>query len=246
MELIYTQIQQISTIHLDCNGRLRPSVVLYFAQEAATGHCRLLGTDWETLQKKGLFWALIRTSVEIHKQVEKGETITVETWPMPTSRTAYPRCTVAYDSQGQKVFTSISLWVLMDIHTRAMVLPGKSGVTVDGVLRGIEPELPRSYSEAGCSRFMERTVRHSQLDQNGHMNNTKYMDWVDDVLPAQFHREHPVQSFSLCYMAEVLEGQQITLGYTLENGGLLAVDAHRAKTEDGTKKERVFCARVQF
>mgnify|MGYP002517044180 CR=1 FL=1 len=38
----------------------------------------------------------------LHDCVEDNEDITVETWPMPTTRTAYPRATVGYDAQGNE------------------------------------------------------------------------------------------------------------------------------------------------
>ncbi|MBE6982090.1 MAG: hypothetical protein E7437_07220 [Ruminococcaceae bacterium] len=246
MEPIYRKEFLVDTIHLDCFGRLKPSVLLYFAQEAAGGHCLQLGTDWDSLQKKHLFWALIRTSVQITRLPGAGETVTVETWPMPTTRTAYPRATVGYDQAGQELFRSVSLWVLMDTHTRAMVLPGRSGVEISGVVRGNELAAPRSLPPQTLSRHDLRTVRFSQLDRNGHMNNTRYMDWVDDLLPAAFHQVHPVRGFTLCYLSEAREDQQIRLDFDLDAQGALVVDAHRENTDVPTGKERVFAARVEF
>ena len=44
----------------DAAGQARPSALLYFAQEAAGAHCRLLGADRDALSAKNLFWAVIR------------------------------------------------------------------------------------------------------------------------------------------------------------------------------------------
>ena len=245
MELIYRREFPVSQEYLDPSGAITPAAILYLSQEAAGGHCKTLGTDWDTLQKKGLFWALIRTQVQIHADLQGLESVTVETWPMPTTRVAYPRCTVGYDPEGKPLFTSISLWVLMDTRTRAMVLPDKSGIRVDGIIRGTEPELPKTFPKLQPECLVFRTVGLSELDQNGHMNNTKYMVWVMDLLSEAFRENHPVKSFGLCYMAEVLKDQQIRLGYTLTDG-LLTVDAHREKTDDPGKTDRVFCAKVEF
>ena len=130
----FTQYYTVQAIHLDAKRQLRPSVLLHFVQEAAGGHCLQLGLDWESLAKKGLFWAVIRHRMQILRHPVAGETITVETWPMPTTRSAFPRATVGYDAEGKEVFRAISLWVLMDKESRAMVLPGKSGVVVEGIV----------------------------------------------------------------------------------------------------------------
>ena len=49
MELVYRHDYKIRDIYLDCFGRVKPSALLYFAQEAAGFHCEQLHLDWETL-----------------------------------------------------------------------------------------------------------------------------------------------------------------------------------------------------
>ena len=140
----------------------------------------------------------------------------------------------------------MSLWVLMDRHSRAMVLPGKSGVTVEGILRGDEPEVPKSLLPKELSHTASRQVTYSLLDINGHMNNTRYLDWVCDLLPSAFHRSHSPAEITLCYLNEALEDQQIRLLWGLSEGGVLQVDALRTSTDDHPKETRVFSAQVCF
>lgn len=243
MEPIYRQTVKIEDIHLDCFGRVKPSVLLYFTQEMAGQHAKLLGTDWDTLQKKDLFWAIIRHHIKIERLPEAGETITLETWPMPTTRVAYPRATVAYDAQGNVLFRTMALWVLMNTKTRAMVLPGKSGVAVSGTLQGTELSSPVSLAPAVLKNAQLRTVGYSELDRNGHMNNTRYLDWIDDLLPAAFHKEHPVREFTVCYLSEALEKQTLNLAYEQTEEGLFRVEASRKMAD---AQERVFAAQLQF
>jgi len=164
---------------------------------------------------------------------------------MPTTRVAYPRATVAYDAQGNELFRSVAVWVLMDRQTRAMVLPGKSGVVVNGLLRGTELDMPGSILPKTFQNLVTRAVGYTELDRNGHMNNTRYMDWVDDLLPAAFHRDHPVREISLCYLSEAREGQQIHLSWNLDDRGALAVEAFRDQ-EDSGNPHRIFAAVLQF
>ena len=246
MEPIFRQTFTLSDIHLDPFGRVKPSVLLYFAQEVAGQHCQLLQLDWDTLSHQNLFWAVTRHRVQITRLPVRGETITVETWPMPTTKVAYPRSVIAYDQQGQEVFRAISLWVLMDTQSRALVLPGKSGILVDGTLRGTELTVPRSLLPTQKHNSQVRTVRYSQLDRNGHMNNTRYMDWVDDLLPSAYHQAHPIREFTICYHTEAREGQAVTLDWELSEGPVLLVDGHREKTDVPGTQERVFSVKVEF
>ena len=246
MNMIYQKQFQITDLHLDCFQRIKPSVLLYFAQEVATDHAAQLGTDWETLAQKHLFWAVIRHKVQITRLPQSGETITVETWPLPATRVAYPRATIAFDAQGKELFRTMALWVLMDTQTRSMILPGKSGVDVPGIVRGLEADTPGSIVPKVLANAVSHTVSYTLLDRNGHMNNTRYLDWVDDLLPADFHRGHTTREFIICYHNEALEGQQLALDWKLTDEGCLQVDAHRENTDVPGKQDRVFSAQVLF
>ena len=88
-----------------------------------------------------------------------------------------------------------------------------------------------------------RTVSFTDLDRNGHMNNTRYMDWVADLFPSAFHQERQLREIQLCYFAESLEGDTLSLCREALDQKLHQVDIHREK--DG-KEERIFSARLTY
>lgn len=245
MEPIYRQSFQITDNCVDCFGRLRTSQILYFVQEVAGRHFDLISMDYDTLSEKGMLWAIIRQKVQITRLPMRSETITLETWPMPATRVAYPRSVIAYDAEGRELFRSISIWVLMDVNTRAMILPGKSGVMVPGTIRGMELAAPGSLSPKVLTNHRTRSVCFTDLDRNGHMNNTKYLDWIDDLLPSPFHEAHTPQEITVCYLSETREGQELTMSWDVDEANCLQVDAHRAR-ENGEGSERVFSARLLY
>ena len=241
---VFQQNFQINDSWVDRYGRLKPSMVLFCAQEVAGRHCLELALDYDTLAERRLFWAVTRHRVQITRLPQRGETIRVETWPMPTTRVAYPRSVVAYDEAGQEVFRAISIWVLMNLDTRNMILPGKSGIEVSGTLRGTELSVPRSLLPVVMKNHDCRTVRFTDLDRNGHMNNTRYFDWIDDLIPSQFHYDHPVKEFTICYHSEAREGQVLDMNWEIMEGPSVQVDAVRTGGAEG--ENRVFSAKVLF
>ena len=78
------------------------------------------------------------------------------------------------------------------------------------------------------------------------MNNTKYLDWVDDLLPARFHQDRTAREFVICYLSEALEQQQIRLDWNLSETGCVQVDAHREKTVVSQGKDRIFTVQVLY
>lgn len=244
MEPIYTQKYTVCQNHLDLNGRVKPAALLGFALDAAGKHCVALNADWDTLAQKGMFWAVIRHRLLISRYPENGEVLTVETWPMPTTRSAYPRAAVAYNHKGNEVFRLVSLWVLMDINARTMILPGKSGVTVDGILRGNEPEPPMSIPPRDLEHTACRQVATEDMDRNQHMTNTRYLEWIQDLQTPEFHREHPAKEIVICYLSEALFGQELTLNWELTPEGFLQADGRREETDGNGKTTRIFSAKV--
>ncbi len=242
MESIYQKEFVIDTLVTDCFGKLKPSALLYYVQEMAGQHFDRMALD-PTPEKKGLMWVIIRHRVQVTRLPQKGETIRLETWPMPTTRVAYPRSVVAYDQEGRELFRSVSLWVLMDRNTRAMVLPGKSGITVSGVLRGNELPSPGSLAPAICSARATRRVCFTDLDVNDHMNNCRYLEWASDLLPSIFHQAHELKDVTMCYLDEARESDELTIFWELKADGVLRVDIQR-RQED--KEIRIFTADLQY
>ena len=245
MEKIYRRQFTPMSNECDCFGRLKPSALLGILQEAAGAQCVELKLAHEDLVDRGFFWAITRQHIQITRLPMAYETITVETWPGKTSRVAYPRSTIAYDDKGNELFRAISLWVLMDMQSRALVLPGKSGITLDGLVRGGELPVPTSIGPAELKAVGMRQVRFSELDRNGHMNNSFYMDWVQDLLPSAFHRNHPLADFTVCYMSEAREGDRIEVHYELADDGSLQVNGLIEGPEKGSF-HRVFAVRATY
>lgn len=244
MENIYSKQLQIPNVAVDCFGRMKTSWLLSCVQEVAGEHSEALGVSNGVYNGRQLFWAVTRHRVEISRLPSAKEVITLKTWPCPTTRVAYPRATVAYDEAGSELFRAVSLWVLMDAGSRAMVLPGKSGVEVAGALTGNELAVPGSLAPAAGTNCERRPVRFTDLDMNGHMNNTQYLNWVADLLPSAFHRDRAAKEFTICYLNEAKENQILDLKWEL--GEELRVDGTCADPEDPEKTRRIFAAKVMY
>ncbi len=241
----YRKKFHIRPTEVDRFGRLKPSSMLLYIQQTAGEHSDSYHLTYDALAEKGIFWAVIRHKIEVARLPLENETITLETWPMPTTRVAYPRSTVAYDEQGNILFRSICLWILMDLKDRSMLVPKKSGVEVNGMLRGDELPTPKSLPPQPLEKRMTRQVVFSDLDRNGHMNNARYLDWVQDLLPGEHHREHPVKELTMCYINEALETQMLDLTWDLDKNGMLSVDIHRNQ-DDKDDYDRIFATRITY
>lgn len=243
MESVFSQTYEIRDNMVDCLGFLKPSQILFIAQDMGGRHCRELALSYDEMAARGLFWAVSRHRVQITRRPRSGEILRVETWPMPATAAAFPRSVVAYDEEGKECFRSITLWVIMTLDTRKMIAPGKSGIMVPGTVRGLELANPKGLVPRDMVNSCPRRVCYTDIDRNGHMNNTRYLDWVSDLLPSAFHQGHEVKEFTVCYHAEAREGQVLGLSWDFPQEDCLQVDAYRSDTG---KDERIFSARFLY
>ena len=230
MEKIFEETYKIRQFHVDAFGRLNPSALLGLVQDVATSHYDLVNPD--------LIWVVSRHHVEITRLPQAEETVRMETWALPPTRAAFPRATVAYGGDGGELFRSISLWVLIRRDSRALVLPGKVDLPMVTTIRGLELPNPTSLAPRQFDRHTSRRIRYSLLDVNGHMNNARYLDWVEDLLPLDFHREKTLREFTVCYLSEGRPEEEVDIGYSVENGTV--------RVDGRCGQERVFSAQAIY
>ena len=154
----------------------------------------------------------------------------------------------AHGSTPQKGVDAINIAAhaviaLQEILAREVAMDDRTMVLV-GTIRGDELSSPTGLIARPLGSRRERTVCFTDLDRNGHMNNTRYLDWIDDLLPSLFHAQHLVKEFTVCYLSEAREGQTLRLQWDLMEDGCLLVDGYRDTEEE--KDHRVFSCKILF
>ncbi len=81
-----------------------------------------------------------------------------------------------------------------------------------------------------------------ELDCNGHLSNTKYLNWMEDLLPTQWHRDHALSKVHICYLNEARADQEIALSWVLEDEAL----ALEGRRDTGETTNRVFALQALY
>ena len=171
-------------------------------------HSEILGCGREPLLKQNAVWVLTRSEVQMDRYPGVGETVCVETFPMPNRRWFFPRYFIFRDADGSEIGCAGSLWALLDIHERRMckpdpviaMMPDNSDLTPP---MGMPATVAECSGEPVCeSRFPVYT----DLDMNGHVNNTRYADWCCNALGIDTMRTQEFAAFAVNYNQEILPG----------------------------------------
>lgn len=184
--LIYEKELRIRSEQVDMARRLRMSELFRMLEEATIAHTEELGCTRDKTLDRGLLWIITRQMVEIEEMPEYDDVVTLRTWQGTTMHVIFPRF---YEiiRNGRCVIRGEALWMLIDEDTRDMVMPEVYDIFIPGVRDSEDILLPAIMipSDAeGPFISEEMTTQFSQVDINGHMNNTSYFDIIDDALVA--------------------------------------------------------------
>lgn len=220
MYQVFSQQYDILSCDSDAFGRLKTEAMFRMAQETATSHTIALNVGREQTLKGGAVWVLSRTKLEIVRTPRYGERVSLSTWPGATQRTIFPRYYLMKNEKGETLISGSSLWLLMDAKTRRMATPAAVGINVEGICTGDEIPLPDKLRLSGLESSVQRVAGFSELDINGHVNNTKYLAWADDILPLSFHKENEPAVIQINFVSEIPCGANVTLNYAMTDGTL--------------------------
>ena len=197
----------------DLNEKWRPSAVLETMQDTAGAHSLLLGCGRDQLIKNNIVWVLSRCELHMERYPTAGEQITVHTFPTPTRVFFFPRYYIFTDSRGEMIGKAGSLWLLLDLQTRHMLPPGEVARLIpDNKDLSIPMNLPATVGKLQGEEFAsEYHPVYTDLDVNGHVNNTRYADWLCNSLGIQTMKEYEPDRIILNYNHEVLPEHTVML-----------------------------------
>ena len=214
-------------------------------QQAATGHSHDLQIHFERmLEEFHCLWMIVRGKVHLDR-LPQGE-VEIRTWLRKPSSLVSIRDYSIWEGE-EEIGYGIYSWALVSAESRKLVSmksvpPVMAAPTVmperEGAVKRIT--LPENMTEEALW-----TVRPEEIDKNGHVNNTVYLDRAEQ-LTGTFGAERSPKELTVCYLSEVRLGERITLSWTDFGGDGLTLDGTRPRADGGEKPERVFAAKLIF
>lgn len=201
----------------DVNGYIKiPQLILLSLQVSGMQSIELGMSDMYILENYNLVWIITDYNMKIERLPVFDEKITIETYAKSHNRLFCYRAFNIKDEAGNTIIEMVATFVLMDRDTRK-VHPVMSEITdaFDSEFSKTMIRGPR-FKELEGGVEQEYRVRFYDLDMNGHVNNSKYLDWVFEVMGADFLTQHVPKKVHLKYVKEVLAGGLITSQYEQE------------------------------
>jgi medium-chain acyl-[acyl-carrier-protein] hydrolase len=225
----------VRSYETDPQGRLQAPILCKLLEEAAAGHARILGVAVETLFEEGVAWVLSRLQLMMERWPASGEEIVVETWPEAASRLYTERRFEVFDASHGRIGAATTRWLVMDLVRRRPVrLPQLVRDRLAAIDIGTEL---KSFTDLGAPDTAQNgfacTVRRSDLDLAGHVNNTSYVEWAVEAVPDGVWATHDLADIEIQYLSECHRGQTIlSRSHLVDRGNEILVNHQLVREED--------------
>jgi medium-chain acyl-[acyl-carrier-protein] hydrolase len=209
---LFRETHRVRFFDAEPGGRAGIPAICRLMEEAANSQTAELGLSISQVREAGRMWVLTRFALTVFALPKMGDQVTVETWA--SDRTAGVRAYRdfrMFDADGHVLAEAATLWLLLDLGTRRLVRlpdsvlqirhPGRVGAqAVDSVLL---------VAPATSGVPEEFKIRWSDLDENNHANNLRYIEWVMDAVPFETRRDAVPVSLDIQFQNEGRLGETV-------------------------------------
>lgn len=189
----------------DANEIVSPSFIFKLLQETAMCQMKAQRPSYRELLNQNKSFVISGIRVEMYEPLTHGEVITVSTWGCEPRGFSFPR-SYSIERDGEIVCEANSTWALVDTREKKLVRSSDVELNyyTDKPNELSNPVRFRIPAELNLSLVGEYTIRYSDTDVNGHMNNTNYPDMLLNAMPSPENKL--IKSIAISYQSEAKVG----------------------------------------
>lgn len=189
---------------VDFNGIAKTSSLMRYIQSAAQAQLTENSMSYDELKAMNRCFVISKIKMEVLKPLRAFAPLTAITYPCESRGYSFIRC---YEilQDGVSVAKAISVWALIDTENKSLVRVNEFDLnlptyTPNELLIG-HIKMPSELVDVGGYG-----VHYGDVDQNRHMNNTKYPDMYSNYLPLDGKM---IKSITISYNNEATIGDKL-------------------------------------
>lgn len=222
----------VASYDVGADGRMRLSSLLRYQQEAGEQHLALGNLAWQNLYARGMAFVTSRWHVVLHRLPRMGETVSLTTWHRNRKGPRFFRCYEWRDEAGALLVEGVMQFALVSVKEHRLLRGDEfmACAPLPDAERTVACGDPARFSVGGTVPTGTYTVRWSDLDFNGHLNNTHYGDLLCDFAPGGMAGRVP-REVQLHFAGECRLGDTLSLSAaTGADGDVVVGDTARGRT----------------
>lgn len=208
----YEEIIRIPTGEVEPLTVLRPSGILDCFQTVAGIHATVLGLGLRRLLENNHAWVLVRTKYDVYKQIPKESQVIVETWPHVKGVFDYDRDYRILDLDRNVLVKATSKWVIIDTNERKILRsPYDYSCECSDEKTYDSFDKIRVKFDDDSKILGTYTIRNTEIDVLGHLNNIRYADIIFEFYP------YALENLQIDYINETKLGETLTIKEIVED-----------------------------
>lgn len=169
------------------------------------------------IEKKGVSWILMDWKLKVIKRPRYGEELLVKTWGRNVKKVTTYRDYEIYNKNNELCAIATTKWALLDINLKKIIrispeIINKYILNEKSVFE--EEELSKISIPEEFENCIIYTVQRRNIDVNGHMHNTHYLDLAYEALPEDIYNNRPYNNLRISYKKEIKLGDKVNCYYS--------------------------------
>lgn len=228
----------IRSFDSDVDAKAGAPALCRLMQESAYHHVANLGMGYQDLIEQQSAWVLSRQYLRILRAPAWGENVTLATWNSNRERLFWFREFEMTDIHGGLVFQAATAWIVVNVNTRRPQRNNARAVNDAYSCKRHYPDKPQKLPAlTKPETILSLHPGYFDLDVVGHVNNTRYVEWILGALDAKHHQVNTLKELDINYLSETRQGQTLEVRVEHLENGVLGHDIIRR--EDGKEVIRV-------
>lgn len=213
-----------------CNadGKLKLSGLQRYLQDCAGEDFDTYGTTGDEMRKNGMAFVLTRISMDIIQDMYAGDNIEILTVHDHIEGVCMIREYVVVSQRGF-CCRATTVWIILNLNTRRILRPTAIEHYPPSVYmfkQQVDAEKRIFSKEEITSPAGEILITKDYIDENGHVNNTYYQDFVAKAVDGRYCGKK-ITHVQISYVHEAFEGALLNLS------GIFEENIARVRAENG-------------
>lgn len=216
----------------ECNpqGELPLTLLMTRIIEVATLHANSWGVGYERLIRDNQVWVLSRVAIEMTEYPKVNTNYKLTTWIEDYNRHFSQRNMRIDDENGKPLGYVRTIWMVIDMNTRASVDIEKLGYireNVSDIPCPIEPQSRLRPIEQGHA--VDYTFGYMDCDFNRHVNTVRYLSLLMNMFDMDCYDHYFIRRMELAFIKETRYGE--TAQFIINDSD--PMDSHLSITVEG-------------
>ena len=216
----------------ECNpqGELPLTLLMTRIIEVATLHANSWGVGYERLIRDNQVWVLSRVAIEMIEYPKVNTNYKLTTWIEDYNRHFSQRNMRLDDENGKPLGFVRTIWMVIDMSTRASVDIEKLGYireNVSDIPCPIEPQSRLRPIEQGHA--VDYTFGYMDCDFNRHVNTVRYLSLLMNMFDMDCYDHYFIRRMELSFIRETHYGE--TAQFVIDDSD--PMESHLSITIDG-------------